>query len=223
MNKFRLILNVLVAIMPWCLKRILLTKLYKYQIHPTARIGFSYIFPKHLVMEEGAVIGHLNVAIHLELIHMGKDCTISQKNWITGFPLESTSHFQDFPHRQPWLIMGKDSAITKQHLIDCTDKVTIGELTSVGGYGTQILSHSTSLQWNKQSCAPITIGHHCFIGTRSIILSGAALPDHSVLGAGALLNKQFTEEYALYGGVPAKFIKKMDKSYAFFSRTFRPK
>lgn len=219
----RILLNLFVVILPWRIKRFLLVKLYHYQIHPTARIGLSYIYPKHLIMEEGAYIGHLNVAIHLELIHMEKDCTISQKNWITGFPLDNKTNFQDFPNRKPYLIMKKDSAITKQHLVDCTDTVTIGELTSVGGYGTQILSHSTSLQMNKQSCAPITIGHHCFVGTRSIILPGSILPNHSVLGAGAVLKKQFTEEYALYGGVPAKFIKKMDETYAFFSRTYRPK
>lgn len=219
----RILLNLFVVVLPWRIKRFLLVKLYHYQIHPTARIGLSYIYPKHLIMEEGAYIGHLNVAIHLELIHMEKDCTISQKNWITGFPLDNKTNFQDFPNRKPYLIMKKDSAITKQHLVDCTDTVTIGELTSVGGYGTQILSHSTSLQMNKQSCAPITIGHHCFVGTRSIILPGSILPNHSVLGAGAVLKKQFTEEYALYGGVPAKFIKKMDETYAFFSRTYRPK
>ncbi len=217
------IINFLVVLFPWKVRRFILIRFYHYQIHPTARIGLSYIYPKHLIMEEGAYIGHLNVAIHLELIHMEKDCTISQKNWITGFPLDNKTNFQDFPNRKPYLIMKKDSAITKQHLVDCTDTVMIGELTSVGGYGTQILSHSTSLQMNKQSCAPITIGHHCFVGTRSIILPGSILPNHSVLGAGAVLKKQFTEEYALYGGVPAKFIKKMDETYAFFSRTYRPK
>ena len=208
---------------PWKIKRFILNHFYHYKIHPTAHIGFSYIYPKHLVMEEGATIGHLNVAIHLELIYMEKYCTICQRNWITGFPLNNKTNFQDFPNRKPYLIMKKDSAITKQHLVDCTDTVTIGELTSVGGYGTQILSHSTSLKLNKQSCSPITIGHHCFVGTRSIILPGAVLPDHSVLGAGAMLKKHFTDEYSLYGGVPAKFIKKMDKDIAFFSRTYRPK
>ena len=216
-------LNFLIVLMPWKLKRWFLIHFYHYEIHPTARIGLSYIYPKHLIMEEGAAIGHLNVAIHLELIHMCKYCTISQKNWITGFPLRDKSNFQDFPARKPYLIMEKDSAITKQHLIDCTDTVIIGELTSIGGYGTQILSHSTSLKNNRQACAPIKIGHHCFVGTRSIILPGSVLPNHSVLGDGAMLKKQFGEEYALYGGVPAKFIKKMDESYAFFSRTYRPK
>ena len=219
----KFLLNLLVVFMPWRLKRFCLVHFYKYKIHPKAHIGLSYIFPTHLEMQEGAEIGHLNVAIHLELIYMERDCTISQRNWITGFPLWNKTHFQNCPNRKPYLIMKKDSAITKQHIVDCTDTVTIGELTSIGGYGTQILSHSTSLARNEQSCQPITIGHHCFVGTRSVILPGAVLPPHSVLGAGGVLKKQFSEEYALYGGVPAKFIKKMDETYAFFSRTVRPK
>lgn len=219
----QILFNCFVVILPWRIKRWILNRFYKYDLHPKAHIGLSYIFPKHLVMEEGAVIGHLNVAIHLELISMEKDCAITQRNWITGFPLKNKSHFQYFPQRKPYLIMKRDSAITKQHIVDCTDTVTIGEFTSIGGYGTQILSHSTSLLLNKQACAPITIGHHCFVGTRAIILPGAILPPQSVLGAGAVLKKQFTESFALYGGIPARFIKKMDESYVFFHRTYRPK
>lgn len=219
----KILVQLIVIFIPWRLRRILLNHFWKYDIHPKARIGFSYIFPKHLVMEEGATIGHLNVAIHLELIHMGKDCTICQRNWITGFPLADKTKFKRFPNRKPWLIMDDDSAITKQHYIDCTDTIRIGELTSIGGYGTQILSHSTSLKYNDGGCAPITIGHHCFVGTRSIILPGSVLPNCCVLGAGAVLNKQYTEEYSLYGGVPARFIKKEENANAFFTRTFRPK
>ena len=208
---------------PWRIKRFFLRKFFGFEISPKAHIGFSLIAPKHLVMEEGATIGHLNVAIHLELIHMEKDSTICQRNWITGFPLKDKTKFQRFPNRKPYLIMGKDSAITKQHHIDCTDVVTIGELTVVAGYSSQILSHSTSIEHDDGGCGPITIGHHCFIGTRSIILPNVVLPNYSVLGAGALLNKSFSEEYALYGGVPAKFLKKEDASYKFFHRMYNPK
>ena len=217
------LINLLIIFLPWKIRRYILNKFYNYRIHPTAHIGFSYIYPEKLIMGEGATIGHLNVAIHLELIQMDKNCTISQKNWITGFPLKNKSHFQEFPDRKPYLIMKEDSAITKQHLIDCTDTVTIGEFTSIGGYGTQILSHSTSLKLNKQGCEPITIGHHCFVGTRCIILPGSVLPSQSVLGAGAVLKKKFTESFALYGGVPAKFIQMMDETYEFFHRDYRPK
>lgn len=220
---FKQISRLLIIFLPWKIRRALLVHFWKYKIHPKAHIGFSYIYPKHLIMEDGATIGHLNVAIHLELIHMKKDSTICQRNWITGFPLKDKTKFQRFPNRKPYLIMGKDSAITKQHHIDCTDVVTIGELTVVAGYSSQILSHSTSIKYDDGGCGPITIGHHCFVGTRTIILPNAVLPNYSVLGAGALLNKSFSEEYALYGGVPAKFIKKENTAYKFFHREYNPK
>lgn len=219
----KILIQLLVVLIPWKIRRLLLNRFWKYEIHPTAKIGLSYIYPKHLVMEEGATIGHLNVAIHLELIRMEKDSTICQRNWITGFPLRDKTKFKRFPDRKPYLLMGKDSAITKQHHIDCTDLVYIGDLSVIAGYGSQILSHSTSIKYDDGGCAPVTIGHHCFVGTRSIILPNAMLPNYSVLGAGAVLNKRFSEEYALYGGVPASFIKKEDVSYKFFHRTFNPK
>lgn len=219
----KVLLNLLIMCMPWKIRRLILNHFYHYEIHPRARIGFSYIYPEHLIMEEGATIGHLNVAIHLELIHMGKDCTICQRNWITGFPLKDKTKFQRFPDRKPYLIMGQDSAITKQHHIDCTDLVSIGELSVVAGYGTQILSHSTSLRYDDGGCAPITIGHHCFVGTRSILLPGSVLPCCAILAAGAVLNKRYAEEYALYGGVPARFIKKEDASCKFFHRVYNSK
>lgn len=217
------IINILIIFFPWTIRRYILNKFYHYKIHPTARIGLSYIYPKQLIMGEGARIGHLNVAIHLELIQMDKNCSISQKNWITGFPLSNKSNFQDFPDRKPYLIMKEDSSITKQHHIDCTDMVIVGEFTTIAGYGTQILSHSFSLEKNSQACAPIQIGHHCWVSTRSIILPGSVLPPQSVLGAGAVLKKKYTESFVLYGGVPAKYIKKMDETYEFFHRTYRPK
>lgn len=217
------IINLLIVFLPWTIRRYILNKFYHYKIHPTARIGLSYIYPKQLIMGEGARIGHLNVAIHLEKIQMDKNCSISQKNWITGFPLKDKSNFQDFPNRKPYLIMKEDSSITKQHHIDCTDMVIVGEFTTIAGYGTQILSHSFSLEKNSQACAPIQIGHHCWVGTRSIILPGAVLPPRSVLGAGAVLQRKYTESFVLYGGVPAKYIKKMDETYEFFHRTYRPK
>lgn len=210
-------------LLPWVVRRWVLNRFYKYNIHPTAHIGLSYIYPDRLRMGERARIGHLNVAIHLHSIEMDDDASIAQQNWITGFPLTNKSFFEEYEARVPQLIMGKDAAIAKKHLIDCTDTVRIGAYTSVAGYNTQILSHSTSLEHNRQHCAPISIGHHCFVGTRSVILPGAVLPPQSVLGAGAVLKKQFDESFVLYGGVPARYIAKITHTHCYFRRTYRPK
>lgn len=213
--------KIVIIFLPWRLKRVVYNQLYGFELDPKAFIGFSYIYPRKLVMGPGAEIGHLNVAIHLELIKMAKNTVISQQNWITGHPMNDESEFQDCPNRKAYLLMDEGSAISKKHHIDCTDIVSIGRYTSIGGYNTQILTHSTSLRLNKQMCAPITIGHNCFIGTRSVLLSGTTLPDCCVLGAGAVLQKSYTENYSLYGGVPARFIKKLDDSYTFLKRNYR--
>src|SRR5690606_2892449 len=159
----------------------------------------------------------------LHKIVMHKDSSISQRNWISGYPKHKDDFFKEFTNREPQLIMHQDSAITKQHIIDCTDTVTIGAFTSVAGYRSQILTHSTSLEKNDQACAPITIGHHCFVGTGSILLPNATLPDQSVLAAGSVLTKGYVEPFMLYGGIPARPIKEVSKSDKFFYRTYRPK
>lgn len=81
----KMLLSLLVALLPWKMKRIVLVRCFHYDIHPSAHIGLSYIFPAHLVMEENVVIGSLNVAIHLGRMVMGKNSSISRSNWITGF------------------------------------------------------------------------------------------------------------------------------------------
>lgn len=53
----KIILKLLVIFLPWKLKRLCLNYFWKYQIHPKAHIGFSFIYPKKLIMEEGAQMG----------------------------------------------------------------------------------------------------------------------------------------------------------------------
>ena len=43
--------------------------------------------------------------------------------------------------------------------------------------------------------------------------------DFCVLGAKSLLNKNFTDTYQLYGGVPARPIKSLSRDCKYFQRT----
>jgi len=51
------------------------------------------------------------------------------------------------------------------------------------------------------------------------LLGGSALPDFCILGAKSLLNKNFTDTYQLYGGVPARPIKPLSRDCKYFQRT----
>jgi acetyltransferase-like isoleucine patch superfamily enzyme len=205
-------------VFPFFLRRILLQALLGYELHPTSRIGFSYVSPKKLVLGPHARIGHLTVCKGMDLLQLDAHATIGRLNWITAFPSGKAIHFVHQPDRAPRLILGEHSAITHRHIIDCTHSIVIGAFTTVGGYHSQMLTHGIDLERSRQSSSPITIGRYCFLGTSCVVLGGSALPDYSVLGAKALLNKQYREQYFLYAGVPARPVKKISAESLYFSR-----
>jgi acetyltransferase-like isoleucine patch superfamily enzyme len=213
------LLRFLSLLLPWDLRRSLLEKQFGYSIHPTSRIGLAWIFPQRLVMEEGSRIGHLNLCKNIDLFHLGAHAVIGQLNWITGFPSGSSRHFAHQPDRRPELILEKHSGISSRHLIDCTARVRVGAFATIGGFRSQLLTHSIDLAAGRQTAEPIDIGEYCFTGTNSVLLGGSALPHHSVLGAQSLLNKKWEEPYRLYGGVPAKPIKELSPEMEYFRRT----
>lgn len=215
-----IVLKILCLVVPWTLKRRILIRFFRYDIHPTARIGFSWIYPSKLVMKSYSKIGSLNVAVHLDVIQMDSYSTISRSNWITGFSsFTNSKHFSHQVERVSSLLVGEHSAITKNHHIDCTNCIQIGKFSTIAGYQSQLLTHSIDILMNRQDSKPISIGDYCFIGTNVVILGGSQLPSFSILGAKSLLNKRFTEEYNMYGGVPAKQISSLPSTAKYFLRT----
>lgn len=217
----KFIINILVCLLPWKIKRLVLTKIYDYDIDKTAKIGFSYVFPRFLKMEANTVIRNLCVCINIDKLEIGTNSRIGRGNWITGFPTRTNSPF--FAHqkdRKAELIIGHDTLILRQHHFDCTNRIEIGSFTTIAGYESQFLSHSIDVHKNRQDSHPISIGDYCFIGTRNIFLGGSKVPSKSVTGAGAVVTKDLSPfgEYSLFGGVPAKYIKALSIEDLYFRR-----
>jgi acetyltransferase-like isoleucine patch superfamily enzyme len=215
----KMIKKVLTMLLPWSLRRAALNNWFGYSIHPTAKIGMAWIFPDQLVMAAGSKIAHFTVAVHLDKIEMREKSSIGRSNWITGFSSKQTSkHFSHQPERTSVLILGRHSAITKDHHIDCTNLIQIGDFVTVAGYQTQLLTHSINVYENRQDSEPILISDYTFIGTNCVILGGAVLPAHSLLAAKSMLSKAYTEEWKVYGGVPAKPISDLPRDAKYFTR-----
>lgn len=220
MSKLGLIVSVCATPLPWSVRRFLFNSICGFKIDKTAFISrWSVMKAVHLEMGPHASIGPFTVCKGLELIRLDEFGCIGALNWITAFPLRAKSkHFELDPERQPQLIVERHAAVTNRHLIDCTDEVVIGAFSILGGFRSQILTHSVDLKESRQRCKPVHIGHHCFIGTACVCLGGSSLPDESVLGAHSLLNaRQLTPGY-LYGGVPAKPIRPVDPGSKYFTR-----
>ncbi len=52
----------------------------------------------------------------------------------------------------------------------------------------------------------VCIGNNVWLGTRSIVLPGVTIGDHSIVGAGAVVTKSFPP-YSILAGVPAKLVR----------------
>lgn len=55
----------------------------------------------------------------------------------------------------------------------------------------------------------VKIGNGVWIGANATILPGVEIADYCIVAAGAVVSNNLTEKGALYGGVPAKYIKKI--------------
>ena len=213
------ILALILLLFPWPARRRLLNALLGYRIHPTARIGWSWICPDRLEMAPGARIGSLTVCKGLSLLKMGEQSRLGNLNWITGFPEGNKAFFGDEGERRAELVIGEHAAVTHRHLIDCTNSVRIGRFTTFAGYRSQVLTHSIDLQRCRQASKPIVIGEYCFVGTNCVLLGGGALPDYSVLGASSVLNKAYSETHQLYAGNPARAVKELPQEMRYFQRS----
>jgi len=205
-------------VLPWPLRRAVLRRFLGYEIADTSRIGLSWVYPRKLVLKEGARIGHLTLCKDIDLLQIGESASIGNLNWITGYPSGLPGHFEHQTDRRPELILSAHSAITNRHFIDCTERIQIGAFTIVAGFASQLLTHSINLESSRQEAHPISIGNYCFVGTNCVLLGGSSLPDYSVLGAKSLLNRDYAESHFLYGGVPAKAIKALPDTYRYFQR-----
>lgn len=209
----------ILAIMPNKLKIVIYNKLLNCDIHPTARLGFSYIKVKSIKMGPFTKIRSFCFIKNLEQLDMGEGASIGRFNRISAMALSDVRNFQSETNRLPALIMGRNTAIVSHHYFDCNNQITIGDFTIVAGSGTAFFTHSINIEKNLQETLPIHIGKYCLISSRCVIVKGAKLPDYSVLGANSMLHKPYTEPYTLYSGVPAVPIKQYNPNSAYFTRT----
>lgn len=218
-RRLRDMVAVLLAVLPWRMRRSLGRWLLGWSIAPTARIGLSVIAADKVVLGENARIGHFNVVRSIDELILDGYSLLGSLNWVGGVGTRYRSHFPHQPSRRAALHLGRHSSITSRHVIDCCDLVTIGEFSTIAGAYTQIMSHGIDIETNQQRTGPVSIGAYCYVGTGSILLKFSVLPDYCVLGAASLLNAVHMEKYHLYAGVPARPIKPIRHDSGYFMRS----
>ena len=147
----------------------------------------------------GAQIGLLNVVANIADLELGEAAIIGKLNWITAAWQLAGSR-----PTAGGLRLGDHAAVVGPHVLDCSGGVRIGELSSLGGRGSVVLTHQVDYVANAQSTAPVEIGERCLISARVNLTPGSFVPARSLVAMGSTVLPGLTEPGQLYAGVPAR-------------------
>lgn len=118
----------------------------------------------------------------------------------------STIHMGAVFYFPETIVIGQDSIIGENAVLDGRDKLIIGDHVDIAS---EVMIYNAEHDINdekfKAITAPVEIGDYVFIGPRAIILPGVKIGKGAVVGAGAVVTKD-VGEFEIVGGVPAKVI-----------------
>ena len=122
--------------------------------------------------------------------------------------------YGDCEIRSPWNIKADNCVISTGCILDGRKGITIGNNTVFGGH-VHIWTEEHDLDdpmfaVNSNHAQPVIIGERCWICSDSTVLPGVTIGNNAVVAARAVIVKS-CEEYGVYAGVPAKFIRYRNK------------
>lgn len=96
--------------------------------------------------------------------------------------------------------------------INASNGITFGDYTNIGpNVGIISSNHDVVNNDLHVAAAPIKIGRFCWIGFGAVILPEVELADFTIVGAGAVVTKSYTDGYCVLAGNPARIIKYLNK------------
>lgn len=112
------------------------------------------------------------------------------------------------------LSVGNNLSIHNFCYIDAIGKITIGDNVSIAHNCSLVSFEHTwddveaPIKYNPTKLKPIKIGSDVWLGCGVRVLAGSVIEDRVIIAAGAVVKGTLASGY-LYGGVPAKRLKKL--------------
>lgn len=170
---------------------------------------------KRVEFQEPPVIrGQLHIYGQGKII-MGNGVTINSSRASNPIGGDTRTQFAVDPGAV--LKIGDHTGISNATIV-VRESVTIGKHVKIGGSVKIYDTDFHSLDPKQRSDAsrdqgrnrPVVLGDYSFIGGHSIILKGVSIGEASIIGAGSVVTRD-VPAYEIWGGNPAKFIKKVQR------------
>jgi acetyltransferase-like isoleucine patch superfamily enzyme len=120
-------------------------------------------------------------------------------------------------------MIGESGVVTNRHYVDCSGQVILRPFSAIVGLRSIILSHEFDYAENKTEPGRVVLGSNAVTTVGCILLKDSYLPERSVLAAGSVLPRAKEgvdmPASALYGGVPARFIREIKENQWWGSRS----
>lgn len=220
----KVITAITVILFPAFLKSYIL-KLLGHKVHSKARIGFCFIWTKHLQLGKGTRIKSFNL-IYNAVIKMEDHSIIKRFNIINGpvlihmKPKSSIGKLNKISRGKKGVSYGEASLtleesaiITANHYIDVTRSVRLGAFSILAGIRSQLWTHgyvhAPEGPGRFRVDGEIHIGSNVYIGSGVIINPGVYINDTINVGGGAVVSKSLNEK----GMYVAQALRHLDKGY----------
>ena len=105
--------------------------------------------------------------------------------------------------------IGNNVAIMYNVLMMSAGGITIEDGAMIAANCSLISNNHDPKERQIITCKPVVIGKNVWVGANSIILPGVTIGENAIVAAGSVVTKDVPAN-TLVGGVPAKFIKKLE-------------
>lgn len=144
-------------------------------------------------------------------VEIGQNCTIQSSEFVN--PTSGFDHTHLRAEKSGMIRIGNNVGISHANItafsnITIEDNVLIGSGVKIWDTDFHPLDYKDRMENKESRSLPIYIKDGAFIGACSIILKGVTIGKHSVVGAGSVVTKS-VPDYEVWGGNPARFIKKI--------------
>lgn len=168
------------------------------------QIGDDVIFGRSVKLGDNVSVGK---GAFIENIEVDNDSTIEGRVICTGYGNGDIK-------------IGQNSYIGINNILDWSNNIIIGDFVHIAGPSTGLWTHSSApmcmnsiplkqKDTDFRPTAPIKIENNVYIGGNCTIYPGITICHHSIIAPNTALTIN-VEPYTMVGGVPAKFIKKIE-------------